>query len=111
MTGSTIQQGSPNATQTVSIHLNIGDVERAVAAFEVALASADLPAVTVAELKGDIATIRAQLSKAAPMPGILREAGRSMRNIVEGIAAGLFDSRGSGSRSGALVSLGAWIAR
>jgi hypothetical protein len=89
MTGSTIQQGSPNATQTVSIHLNIGDIERAVADFEAALDATDLPAATVAELKGDIATIRAQLSKASPMAGILQEAGRSMRNVVEGIAAGL----------------------
>jgi hypothetical protein len=90
MTGSTIQQGSPSATQTVSIRLDRGDVESAVAAFEAAVDAADFPAATVAELKGDIATIRAQLSKASPMPSILQEAGRSMRNVVEGIAAGLF---------------------
>lgn len=89
MTGSAIQQGSPNATQIVSISLDFGEVKRAVAAFEAAMDAAGLPAASVAELNGDIATIRAQLSKASPMPGILQEAGRSMRNVVEGIAAGL----------------------
>ena len=89
MTGSAIQQGSPNATQIVSINLDFREVKRAVAAFEAAMDAAGLPAASVAELNGDIATIRAQLSKASPMPGILQEAGRSMRNVVEGIAAGL----------------------
>jgi hypothetical protein len=40
-------------------------------------------------VKGDLHTIAAQLSKTSPSLVVLQEAGRSLRNIVEGVAAGL----------------------
>lgn len=87
MTGSTIQQGSPNATQNVQFTLNVESVRTALDQLDIAIADLNLPATTLAELQADIGTIRAQLSKPSPSLPILREAGRTLRNVIEGIAA------------------------
>jgi hypothetical protein len=89
MTGSTIQQGSPGAKQTVEITLNVESVTNALARFESEIATAALPAKTVEELMGDVHTIRAQLAKPSPSHVIIREAGKSIRNVVEGITGGM----------------------
>lgn len=89
MTGSTIQQGSPGAKQTVEITLNVENVTNALTRFESAIATAALPAKTMEELKGDIQTIRAQLQKPSPSHPIIQEAGKSLRNVVEGITGGM----------------------
>jgi hypothetical protein len=41
------------------------------------------------EIMADIDTIRAQLAKPSPNITIVQEAGKSVRNVLEGIAAGL----------------------
>lgn len=89
MTGSTIQQGSPGAEQTVEIRIDIQVVEAALAEFESAVTSSPLPASKRDELMADVRTIRAQLAKPSPSGVIIQEAGKSLRNVVEGIAGGM----------------------
>jgi hypothetical protein len=89
MTGSTIQQGSPGAQQTVSITFNIESITNALDRFASAIATGALPEKTVNELVGDVQTIRAQLAKPSPSRIIIQEAGKSLRNVVEGIAGGM----------------------
>lgn len=85
MTGSTIAQESPGAKQSVEFNLNIGAINEALTEFETAIASTSLPSKTLDELRADISTIRAQLGKSTPNKGIIQEAGKSLRNVVEGI--------------------------
>jgi len=82
MIGGAIQQGSPHATQIAEI--NVSAARAALAKFEAAL-----PQETKSQAMPDIQTIRAQLSKPKPSHVIIQEAGKSLRNIVEGIGAGL----------------------
>jgi hypothetical protein len=89
MTGSTIQQGSPGAKQSVQFTLNIEPARSALTAFESSIKGANLPAIMLGELLADVHTIRAQLSKPSPTLSIVQEAGRSLRNVVEGVAAGI----------------------
>jgi hypothetical protein len=89
MTNSAIQQGSPGAKQTVGFTLNIASASTALTSFESAIGSVDLPPKTVDEVKADVETIRAQLAKTSPSRLIIQEAGKSLRNIVEGIAGGM----------------------
>jgi hypothetical protein len=90
MTGSVIQQGSPGATQTVN--LNIEGALAALHTFESELSKVQIDGRTMNDLAADIATIKAQLSKPSPSVGILQEAGKSLRNVVESIAAGVLTS-------------------
>jgi hypothetical protein len=89
MTGSAIMQGSPGAKQTVDITLNVQSITNALADFESAMSTAGLPAKTIDELMADVRTIRAQLAKPSPSRLIIQEAGKSLRNVVEGIAGGM----------------------
>jgi hypothetical protein len=92
MSGGAIQQGSPGATQTVEFKLNVEVALAAVHTFESELSKVRIDDGAVTELAADIATIKAQLSKPSPSIGILQEAGKSIRNIVEGIAGGILTS-------------------
>jgi hypothetical protein len=89
VTGSAVQQNSPGAAQSVQFNLNIDDVRSALAAFETAINAVQLPKPHSDDVTAEMNTISAQLAKASPSLVILQEAGRSLRNIVEGIAAGL----------------------
>jgi hypothetical protein len=89
MIGSTIQQGSSRATQTVQFTLNIGATGAALSAFEAAIQGVDLSENVRAEIMANIDTIRTQLAKPSPNITIVHEAGKSVRNVLEGIAAGL----------------------
>jgi hypothetical protein len=88
MTGSTIQQGSSEAKQSVQFMLNIEPVRAALTAFESAIkGTPNLPATTLDELLADVHTIRAELSKPSPTLSIIQEAGRSIRSVMEGADA------------------------
>jgi hypothetical protein len=91
MTGN-IPQTSPGATQTFEVKLNIEAARTAVQTFESELSKVAIDDRAMQELAGDIATIKAQLMKPAPSMGILHEAGRSVRSVAEGIAAGVLTS-------------------
>jgi hypothetical protein len=89
MTAGNVAQASPGAKQSVEYNLEIEATEKALTAFEAALASASLPSDTLAELTADISTIRAQLAKSSPSRVIVQEAGKTLRNVVEGIGGGM----------------------
>jgi hypothetical protein len=89
MTGSAIQHGSPGGTQSVQFNLKIDEAKSALAAFESVIKTVQLPKSQLDEVTAELSTITAQLSKPSPSLVIVQEAGRSLRNIVEGIAAGL----------------------
>ena len=89
MTGSVIQQGSPGATQTVQQKVDVKSVTTALNTLESELSRVQIDNTTLTELSADIATIKAQLSKPSPSMRILQEAGRSVRNVIEGIAGGI----------------------
>jgi hypothetical protein len=89
MTGSVIHQASPGATQTVEMKVDVNAVSTALSTLESELSKAQIDANAMTELSADTATIKAQLSKPAPSIQILQEAGRSVRNVVEGVAGGL----------------------
>ena len=89
MSGSNIQQGTANSHQNAQYNLHFDQIRAAVTAFESATRAAEWPPNLLNELVADIETIEAQLSKPSPSPTILQEAGRSLRSIVEGVAAGI----------------------
>jgi hypothetical protein len=57
--------------------------------FEAGLSKQSVDEDKRAAMAADIATIKAQLTKPSPSMTILREAGKSIRNMVEGVVASL----------------------
>jgi hypothetical protein len=91
MTGN-IQQGSPGATQTFELKVNIEAAQAALRIFEAELNKCEVDDRARQELAADIATIKAQLSKRSPSVSILHEAGKSVRSVVEGVVTGVLTS-------------------
>lgn len=85
MINSAIQQGSPGASQNVTI--NVTDIREALADYEAALGECAIPSKDLAAIQADIATLRAQLAKEQPSPGVLKEIGKSLRTVTENVAA------------------------
>jgi hypothetical protein len=85
MVNSAIQQGSPGATQNVTI--NVADIREALANYEAALGGYAIPANDLATIQADIATLKAQLAKEQPSPGVLKEIGKSLRTVTENVAS------------------------
>ncbi|MGB6446410.1 MAG: hypothetical protein WBF47_14700 [Xanthobacteraceae bacterium] len=75
--------------QNVKFALQVDEAKAAVAKFEAVLSQAAIPADAQAEIAADLQTIKAQLLKPSPSLSILREVGKSARNILEGLAAGI----------------------
>jgi hypothetical protein len=91
MTGN-IQQNSPGATQTFEFKLDIEAAQTALQTFESELSKSEIDDRARRELAAEIATIKAQLSKPSPSVSILHEAGKSVRNVVEGVVTGVLTS-------------------
>ena len=77
----------PKSSQNFSI--NVEAARLAVTEFEWALQATSLPAETLAELSGDLDTIKAQIAKPSPSRTIINEAGSSIRNVIEGMSGGM----------------------
>ena len=88
MSGGAVQQGTVQSSQSLST-INIQAAAAAVKEFEDELQKASLPSDVFGELKGDLDTVKAQLSKPAPSKAVLTEAGRSLRNVIEGATGGM----------------------
>lgn len=101
-----IQQGSHGATQNVNVSLDVGAVTIALDAFEKELATSPLQTETRQALGAEIETARAQLKKAAPSKPILAEVGRSIRNVVEGVAAGMMTPQAIAAATALATALG-----
>lgn len=83
-----IQQAGNHAHQQSANTLDIGSIQQALDAFDRAAAEVDLSEQARAAIRAEIETIRPQLSKPAPSAVIVRESLKSLRNIVEEVAAG-----------------------
>lgn len=92
MIGSAVQQASPAANQNVSFQLKVETVSAALRDFETELSKQQVDQDSIAALQADIATIRAQLSKQVPSLSIIQEAGKSIRNVAESVAANVLTS-------------------
>jgi hypothetical protein len=92
MYGGAIQQGNANSTQTTFSHISVKDAGNALADFEAKLTSAEIPDDKLLDIKDHIDTIKHQLAKSTPSQLILAEAFKSLRNMIEGIAAGAMTS-------------------
>ncbi|MGE8940648.1 hypothetical protein ACO2I3_01915 [Leptospira interrogans] len=87
MSGGAVQQGTVGSKQT-QLTINHQDISDALHAFERALSAISLSEEHRKEAAADISTIKAQLEKAHPSTTILRETGKSLRNICEGAVGG-----------------------
>jgi hypothetical protein len=83
-----IQQAGNNAHQQSANTLDIGSVQQALDAFDMAVADAELGEQARAAIRAEVETIRPQLSKPTPSGVIVRESMKTLRNVVEGLAAG-----------------------
>lgn len=83
--GSIVQANSPGASAHVNI--NIEAVGPALADLEGVLAAASIGQQHRAEIDAEIATIRAQLSKPSPSSIVLKESGRTLRAVLDNLAA------------------------
>lgn len=81
-----IAQNSSAFSQTAT--LNFDQVRDLVTAIRGQLAAAPLNEPAQATVEAKLATIDAQLASPVPNEGIVREAGRSLRTIIEGAIAG-----------------------
>jgi hypothetical protein len=85
MVNSSVQQGSHDANQAIQIAT--GDISTALGELEGHLSTLTLAENEKTSIAADVATIKAQLLKPNPSRAILSEAGKSIRSIVENIAA------------------------
>jgi len=83
-----IQQAGNAAHQQSGSTIDINSVQQALEEFERAVSEAELSEEARSEIGVEIETIRPQLKKAAPSAVIVRESLKTLRNIVEGLAAG-----------------------
>ncbi len=83
--GSAIQQGVEGGIQNAQIAM--GDVTSTLSELERTLGEIAIAGDDRSSLNADIKTIRAQLEKPRPSRSILAKAGRSIRSIIENIAA------------------------
>ncbi len=88
-----VQQAGEGATQTVVVHFNANAVQRALDEFIVALNASKVSDEIRSAAMIELETIRPQLKKATPSVSIVREGLRSLRNIVEGVAAGVLATK------------------
>jgi len=91
MIGGGIQQGTAESKQTLEQHIDATAALEAIASLEEEVANLRLEAVQ--DLRIDLDAIKSQLSKSTPNNAIVIEAGRSIRNIAEGILAGAMTDR------------------
>ncbi len=89
MDGGAIQQGTQQSTQNISIQIDQAQTLSSLREFENALSELKINQDTMASVQGDIDTIKAQLAKPNPSESIILEAGRSLKNVVENVIAGV----------------------
>lgn len=88
---SVLQQGGSGAQQHAEVEA--GSLAEALESFAKAVADAQLSDTQRAQLMAEVDTIRPQLAKQEPNGNILRESFKTLRNVAEGIAAGLLTAQ------------------
>jgi len=92
LVNSSIQQGGAGAVMTQMVGYtkqDSDDLRQLVDVFEKHLSDLCLDAMSERKAKAQVATIKAQLADDDPNPAIVKQAGRTLRNITEGIIASL----------------------
>jgi hypothetical protein len=91
MESSSLQQSGAHSTQVQSIRYgerDLRDLKRALDLLDENFDQLELDVPSTKTAKAQIATLKAQLTD-EPNPTILKEAGRTLRNITEGVIGGL----------------------
>jgi hypothetical protein len=101
----TVQQGATGATVTGTISINIDTARNAASALAQEL-QAGPQAPPIIDMRADVDTIRAQLGKSEPSMSLLREAGRTLRNLSESVASGLLTPSAATALAALLAALG-----
>ncbi|MGC2826975.1 MAG: hypothetical protein WA322_22570 [Pseudolabrys sp.] len=93
MAGGGIQQAGANSIQHQTIYnsQDLDDLRQAIGILEHHIDELNLDAATKRKALAQVVTLKAQLSD-EPNPTIIREAGRSLRNITEGTIGGLLSA-------------------
>lgn len=84
-----LQQAGAGAAQQNSGSFDVSAFRSALDSFDEAVIKSNLDEQERAALRAEIETMRPQLSKPQPNPVVITEGLKTLRNIVEGIAAGL----------------------
>ncbi|MEZ5958103.1 MAG: hypothetical protein R3C27_12940 [Hyphomonadaceae bacterium] len=82
-----VQQGTRDSSQTMTVSLDAGAIKVALEQFDVALAG--LPESERAKMMPDLIALRAQASKPSLSESVVKEIGKSLRGVAEGIAGNL----------------------
>jgi hypothetical protein len=89
MESSSIQQAGSRSTQTINYgQTDLDDLKRALDHLEQNFDQLRLDDTSGRKAKAQIATLKAQLTH-EPNPTILKEAGKTLRNVTEGVVGGL----------------------
>jgi hypothetical protein len=89
MSGGSFQQGTGNIIHNTSVKINVAAARDALGSLEAALAETGISSACRDDVQSDLDTIKAQLTKREPSRSITAEAAKSIRNVVEGISAGM----------------------
>jgi hypothetical protein len=103
MSGSTIQQGTSNSNQTNSINneIDVTSALDALGALDDRLSEAICDDAQLANIRADISALKAQLERPEDSTDVVREIGRSLKKVTEGIAINV----GSEALTGAALKL------
>lgn len=94
ITHSAIQQGSPGATQSLTVisQSNLEQLQELLQSLRGSIAQLDLDESQQAELEADIRTLEAQVTSPKPKKEVIRPGLQSIKRILEGTAAGAASS-------------------
>jgi hypothetical protein len=88
-----VQQAGSRAEQSAHVHFNAGAVQAALEEFVIALQDSNVADQIKSAAMIEVDSIRPQLKKSAPNVSIVHEGLHSLRNILEGVAAGLISTK------------------
>jgi hypothetical protein len=100
-----VQQRSPGANITVQATINVTAAREAAEtlAAELIKSPQDVPII---DMRADVDTLRAQLTKSSPSTAVLQEVGRTLRSLGEGVAAGMLTQPAITALAALLTALG-----
>ena len=88
-----IQQAGEGSTQQSTVNFNAGAISVALEDFISALQTSDVETHIKDAAMAEVETIRPQLKKSQPNTNIVKEALHSLRNVLEGVAAGVLSAK------------------
>lgn len=102
MQNSQLQQDSPNATQSLTVNMDLNQLAGFIETLKGQIEGLPLNSIEKDELCAEISTIEHQIASPKPKPVIVKESLKTVRSILEGIA-------GSMIASGLLTQLTAFL--